>query len=152
MGLGLSSTTDCISGWSLTTIRGGRSLLSTWALSCLSEEARTACCPPSSSSSSSLSVSDASPGTCHHPTHQSRLNRLMTTGEETCVMCHLCRLADMQENLGSDWGDLRRRHGGDVDFIIGVRLRSLALHHYLVPAGHDDAHQHNTKRLRLTVR
>ncbi len=58
VGLGLSSTTDCISGWSLTTMRGGRSLLSIWALSWFSVEAPSACF-----SSPSLSVSDASPGT-----------------------------------------------------------------------------------------
>lgn len=58
VGLGLSSTMDRTSGWSLTTIRGGRSRLSIWALPWFTAGARSPC-----SSSLSLSVSDASPGT-----------------------------------------------------------------------------------------
>lgn len=62
VGLGLSSTTDCMSGWSLTTMRGGRSLLRTSELCWLSADVL-----PDFSSSASLSVSDASPGTWRHP-------------------------------------------------------------------------------------
>lgn len=61
-GLGLSSTTDWMSGRSLTTIRGGRSLWRTAGLCWLGVDVWPTC-----SSSPSLSVSDASPGTLQRP-------------------------------------------------------------------------------------
>lgn len=76
VGLGLSSTIECISGWSRTTIRGGRSLLRIWVPSWLTADARFAC-----SFSSSLSVSEASPGTW-----QKKASYTFKTGD----VCELC--------------------------------------------------------------
>lgn len=129
-GLGLSSTTDWISGRSLTTIRGGRSLWRTRELCWLGVDVWPTC-----SSSPSLSVSDASPGTLQRPgleqtphlNQWQEINSLGLTEERLRI----------QENLESHrdslWG---RRHGGDVHLIIGVGLWRLALHHKLVSAGH----------------
>lgn len=39
-------------------------------------------------------------------------------------------------HLGSTRGTLRRRQRSDVDFIVGVCLRSFTLHYNLVPTGH----------------
>lgn len=44
--------------------------------------------------------------------------------------------ACLKDNLSPQCGSLRSGHGRDVDLIIRVCFRGLALHHYLVPAGH----------------
>lgn len=120
-GLGLSSTMDWTSGWSLTTMRGGRSLLSILAaLSWLPAEDLPVC-----SDSSSLSVSEASPGTWN----------ILITHFLQCL--ETSSVSYPKDYLGSDCcGTLLRRQWSDVDFVIGVCFRRLALHHDRVSAGH----------------
>lgn len=78
VGLGLSSTMDCISGWSLTTISGGRSLLRICVVGSWPRVEGRSLGP----SSPSLSVSDASPGTCHQPASQTDKQHRQTVVEE----------------------------------------------------------------------
>lgn len=125
VGLGLSSTTDWMSGWSLTTMSGGRSLLRISVLCWLTVEILPD--GSSSPSSASLSVSDASPGTWQHPEQTVKTWTWSKAG-------FLWRLS--LANLDPWGGGLGSRHGGDVDLIVWVRLWGLALHHDLVPAGH----------------
>lgn len=128
-GLGRSSTTDCISGRSLTTIRGGRSLWSIRELCWLGVEVWPTC-----SSSPSLSVSEASPGT-----YQRAGSRRKARCKQWQEVCALGKVRT-RDNLESYRGGLGRRHGGNVNLIIGVRLWRLALHHDLVSAGHGYSH------------
>lgn len=101
VGLGLSSTMDCISGWSLTTMRGGRSLLRISELGWLRVEALLDLSPSSCPSSASLSVSDASPGTLQHP------RRTVTDGED--LACEKGRII-VKTLTGKPW-PLRWRAG-----------------------------------------
>lgn len=60
----------------------------------------------------------------------------------TLSSTHSTTKACLKDNLSPQCGSLRSGHGRDVDLIIRVCFRGLALHHYLVPAGHDCARIH----------
>lgn len=87
----------------------------------------------------SASITDRQTAQTNSGGRTQTLHQSNTYTHKTNIQTHkqLC----LHDNLGSSCGSLRSRHGGNIDFIVRICLGGLALHDYLVPAGHDYTHR-----------